>query len=37
MTNIVECAPEQVRIGMAVEVVFEDATAEITLPKFRAV
>ena len=37
MTNVVGCAPDRVRIGMAVEVVFEDATAEITLPKFRAV
>ena len=37
MTNVVGCAPDRVRIGMAVEVVFEDVTAEITLPKFRAV
>ena len=35
LTNIVECAPEAVRIGMAVEVVFEDATPAVTLPKFR--
>lgn len=37
MTNVVGCAPDRVRIGMAVEVVFEGATAEITLAKFRAV
>ena len=37
MTNVVGSAPDRVRIGMAVEVVFEDATAEITLPNFRAV
>ena len=37
MTNVVGCAPEAVRIGMAVEVVFEDVTAEITLAKFRPV
>ena len=35
LTNIVECAPEAVRIGMRVEVAFEDATAEVTLPKFK--
>ncbi len=35
MTNIVDCPPDQVRIGMPVEVVFEDVTAEISLPKFR--
>ena len=35
LTNIVECAPEAVRIGLAVEVVFEDATPAVTLPKFR--
>ena len=35
MTNIVECAPDAVRIGMPVEVVFDDVTPEVTLPKFR--
>src|SRR6185503_8558634 len=35
MTNVVGCAPGAVRIGMAVDVVFEDVTPEITLPKFR--
>lgn len=35
LTNIVECAPDAVRIGMPVEVVFEDATAAVTLPKFK--
>lgn len=37
MTNIVECAPEDVTIGMAVEVVFEDWTETISIPKFRPV
>jgi uncharacterized OB-fold protein len=37
MSNIVDCAPEQVRIGLPVEVVFEDVTEEITLPKFRII
>jgi hypothetical protein len=36
-TNIVGCAPGDVRIGMPVEAVFEDVTAEIALVKFRPV
>lgn len=35
MTNIVDCDPEAVRIGMAVTVTFDDVTEEVTLPKFR--
>jgi uncharacterized OB-fold protein len=35
VTNIVGCPPEDVRIGMRVEVTFDDVTAEITLPKFK--
>ena len=35
MTNIVECRPEELRIDMPVEVVFDDVTPQITLPKFR--
>lgn len=35
MSNVVECAPSDVRIGAAVEVFFDDVTPEITLPKFR--
>lgn len=34
-TNIVGCDPQEVKIGMPVEVVFEDITEEWTLPKFR--
>jgi len=34
-TNIVECVNEQIHIGMPVEVVFEDATPAVTLPKFK--
>jgi hypothetical protein len=34
-TNVVECANEDLRIGMPVEVVFEKIDDEITLPKFR--
>ena len=35
MTNIVDCDPHDVKIDMPVEVVFEDLTDEISLPKFR--
>jgi hypothetical protein len=27
--------PEQLRIGLSVEMVFDDVTPEVTLPKFR--
>jgi uncharacterized protein len=37
LTNIVGCANEDIYIGMLVEVVFEDVTEEITLPKFKPV
>ena len=33
-TNIVGCAPENVSVGMRVAVVWDDATDEISLPKF---
>jgi len=34
ISNIVGCANEDIYIGMPVEVVFEDVTDEVTLPKF---
>ena len=36
-TNLVDVQPdpEHVRVGMAVEVTFDDVTADVTLPKFR--
>lgn len=36
-TNIIGCDPDAVTAGMAVEVVFREATAEIALPCFRPV
>ncbi|MES2269960.1 MAG: OB-fold domain-containing protein [Pseudomonadota bacterium] len=33
--NLVDCAPEDVRAGMPVEIGFNRVTAEITLPAFR--
>ena len=35
LTNVVDCPPDELAIGMPVEVVFEDRTTEVTLPKFR--
>ncbi len=35
MTRIVDCDPEDVKIGMEVEVSFQDVTDEIALPMFR--
>lgn len=35
LTNIVDCDPESVAIGMKVEVTFEDLDDEIALPVFR--
>jgi uncharacterized OB-fold protein len=35
LTNLVECRPEEVKIGMPVEVVYEDVTPQVTLAKFR--
>lgn len=37
MTNIIECRPQDVRIGMPVEAVFVKATEEISVPYFRPV
>jgi len=35
LTNIEGCEPEDVHIGMRVEVQFDAVTPEVTLPKFR--
>ena len=36
-TNIIGCPVDEVRIDMKVEVVYDDVTPEVTLPKFRPV
>lgn len=36
-TNIIECEPEDVKIGMELEVVYVKATDEFTLPFFKPV
>lgn len=35
LSNVVDTPWEQVKIGMPVQVIFDDVTPEITLPKFR--
>jgi uncharacterized protein len=35
LSNLVECRPEEAKIGMPVEVVYEDVTPQVTLAKFR--
>jgi uncharacterized OB-fold protein len=35
LSNVVDCALDEIRIGMPVQVVFDDVTDEHTLPKFR--
>jgi uncharacterized protein len=37
ISNVVDCKPEDVKIGMKVEVVFEDATEAFSIPKFKPV
>lgn len=34
-TNIVQCAPEDLKVGMAVQLVFEERTPEVTLALFK--
>jgi len=34
--NVVDCGPEDIYIGMPVEVVFDDVTEKVTLPRFRS-
>ena len=36
-TNLLECEPEDIYIGMQVEVIYRDVTEDITLPYFRPV
>ena len=35
VTNLIDVAPDEVEIGMPVEVVFDEASDDITLPSFR--
>ena len=35
MTNVVSCAAAKLQIGMSLEVLFDQWTDEVTVPKFR--
>jgi hypothetical protein len=35
LTTLIDVAPEELRAGLPVEVVFDDVTDEVTLPRFR--
>lgn len=35
VTNLVDCAPDQIEAGMPVSVVFEDVADDVTLAKFK--
>ena len=35
MSNVVDCSNDEIQVGMPVEVVFDDVTDGVTLPKFR--
>ena len=35
ITNLMDCRIEDIKVGMPVEVVFDDVTEEVSLPKFR--
>ena len=35
VSHVIDCAPDELEIGMPVEVDFDDVTPEVTLPKFR--
>jgi len=35
--NVVDCAPQEIEVGKAVEVVFDDVAPNVTLPRWRLV
>lgn len=37
LTNVVGCKPDEVKIGMPVEVTFEDVNEDIAIPRFKPV
>lgn len=37
VSNVVDSNPEALKIGLSVEVVFDDVTPDVTLPKFRLI
>jgi uncharacterized OB-fold protein len=37
VSNLLDCSVDEIRAGLPVEVVFDDVTPDVTLPKFRPV
>jgi uncharacterized OB-fold protein len=37
ISNVVDAAPDELRVGMAVEVAWEDMSADLAIPRFRIV
>ena len=37
ISTVVNCSNDDLKIGMAVEVVYDDVTSEVTLPKFKPI
>jgi uncharacterized OB-fold protein len=37
MSTVVGCSEDDLKIGMAVEAIYDDVTSEVTLPKFRLI
>jgi uncharacterized OB-fold protein len=37
LTNVVGCKPDEVKIGMPVEVTFEDVNEDIAIPRFKPI
>ena len=35
LSNVIECSPEEVKIGMALELTWEDVQPGVSLPAFR--
>ena len=35
LSTVLDCSPDELEIGMPVEIVFQDVTEEVTLPRFR--
>ena len=36
-SNVIDCSPDEVRIGDRVGIVYDDVTDKVTLPKFRCI
>lgn len=37
LANLINCPPDEVRVGMSVRMIWEDRTAEVTLPQWEVI